>query len=423
VAATPAEDRDVAPLPPWLWLWYGYAALHAPVILEDIRDHVGQLTGDGLTDGLTETPSFLPIQLMAAAYLVPSFIFLAGLLAVLLPGARTWVVERRWRLRPSSSPAMRELAAFVARRAPGVAVTANLLRSDRIARVYPAGWRHPRIAVFAPMVTLWRSADPADRALAEAALRHELGHVRTGDHLIVGLGGPLVFLLKVWAVAFVCLAAAPLAVFALEPRRMTVILLGQLVLLLAQPAHVLLLPVVGLWLAELGADRYAADTGDTAVLTAPPAGPARRWLNPRVYADLLAHPPHALRRRMSVRNAPLWPLLVAFPLATVAELALTLVAAVPAWRLVGLSWPQTSAQAAVSIRSFLLDRLGFWLASALLVALWPWLARWWVRLCTGLPSTAPRPVARTFVAAAIPPAALAVVALLAGMTHPGPFGG
>jgi len=333
---------DVAPLPPWLWLWYGYAALHVPAILTDIRDHAGQLT---------EAPTFGPVQLTAAAHVLPDFIYLAGLIAVLLPGARTWFVERRWRARASSSPAVRELAVFVAQHAPGVAVTANLERSDRVAGVYPAGWRRTRIAVFAPMVTLWRS----DRASADAALRYELGHVRAGDQLMLGLGSPLVFMLKVWAAIFGCLAAATVAV---QPQRATV-------MLLAQPARFLLLPVIGLWLAELGAGRYA--------------GP-------------LSHPPRALRRRLHRPDAPLWPLLIAFPLAVAVDLAVT---------------------AATDVtRTARLDHVALWVASALLLALWPGLARWWVRLCTGLPSTAPRPEPRLYAAAAILPAALAALVTL-----------
>jgi hypothetical protein len=188
---------------------------------------------------------------------------------------------------------------------------------------------------------------------------------------MLGLGSPLVFMLKVLAVIFGCLAAATVAV---QPQRATV-------MLLAQPAQFLLLPVIGLWLAELGADRCAA--------TAEPADSARRRFNPRRYAGLLSHPPRALRRRLSGPDAPLWPLLVAFPLAIAVDLAVT---------------DRTG-----TVR---LDHVALWVASALLLALWPWLARWWVRLCTGLSSTAPRPEPRVYAAAAILPAALAAFVAL-----------
>jgi hypothetical protein len=274
-------------------------------------------------------------------------------------------------------------------------------------------------------VALW--SDPRQHATARAILLHEVGHCSAGDHLIVGLGSPFVFLLKAWAVAFVALAAVPWAVFAFAGHETTVYLLAQVLLLLEQPATVLLLPVLGLWLAELGADRYAARAAGPAFLAAPPA---RRGVFEHGVLGLLSHPPTWLRRLLAGSS---WPLLIAYPLALLLQLAIVVPVGAAAMLLLDYSWSDLRTSVGIGVRHMLGQDIRFWLAAALLLGLWPALAGAWARLWVGRgaghsPSQAMverpdavRPSTRAHLAGAAVPALLILIALAASAVLPARF--
>lgn len=422
----PRHSGPVSSPPPWLWLWYGYLVAMLPSVAAGIRSYLDQFVGRDLPDGLTGTPSWRPIQLMAAAHLVPTLIFYLGTAAVLLPGLRGRYAEWRWALRPAGEVTrphetallLRQVTAFLAAAAPDVELRVNTRRRGSYARIYPSGWRGARIAVFPDFFKLWRT----DQAAARAALLHEVAHHRNGDRLIVGLGSPFTLLIKAWAAAYACLALAPMLVFAAAPHLTTVPLLGEVVLLLAEPAQILLLPVTALWLAELAADQYAAELGGRAALDTL-LTPARRrprrsaWLR----LEFLSHPPRELRRRIVMRpNASRSLLLTAFPLAVIVQYAATLPPAIGAWRLLGYGWGDTWRQLESATRTYLASAAPLWALLAVALAAWPRLARRWTALWARPPSrqaeAAPEPT--VYRRAFIVPAALTLTAALAGLIHP-----
>src|SRR5450755_290214 len=132
-----------------------------------------------------------------------------GLLTVLLPRWRAWMVERSFRLRHNAGefPEVDEMQAFLAKSAPRIELRANLLHSG-YAFVYPRSYRRPRLAVLGGMYALWRS----DPKTARGILLHEIEHVRQGDYLIVGYGSFFSNYLKWLLISFVVLMTANLFV-------------------------------------------------------------------------------------------------------------------------------------------------------------------------------------------------------------------
>jgi Zn-dependent protease with chaperone function len=140
-------------------------------------------------------------------------IFAAGVIATLFPQLRGRVVERR--LGPALGEAdddgavLAEMQLFVCQHDPSIRLRATT-RDDQVAEIYPVGWRAARIAVFRPLPELWRR----DREAAQAVLLHEVAHRRHGDQLVVGLGSPMVWFMRIWVPVFVVLALAPVVVYA-----------------------------------------------------------------------------------------------------------------------------------------------------------------------------------------------------------------
>lgn len=279
-AAAPTAAGPPAMLPPWPLVWLAVLAVSAPATVAAATAQVAELGPAGsFGPDLAATTSFAVLRAATLVTVLPVVVFLAGLVAVAAPQLRAAAVERRLELAAADRPVLREMAAFLDRHGAHVELRANLARPHGLARVYACGWRRARLAVFGPLVVLWRR----DRAAAEAVLLHEVAHVRTGDHLLLGLGSPFVLLVRAWAVLAVgVLAAAPLA------AGPTLGLLGvPAVLTLMAPVRLLVLPVGALWAAELAADRYVAACGYgpalRRVLDGPRArrGPLRRALDLR----------------------------------------------------------------------------------------------------------------------------------------------
>lgn len=371
-SAAPAAPQPTVAVPPWTLLWLVVFALAAPSTVAARWESYVDLTATGSWGPeLAATTSFSVLRMLTLLGFLPAAVVAAGLVAVAAPGLRAVLVERTLRLSAPHRPVLGEVTDFLRGQGSTVEVRANLARQDRLARVYAAGWRRPRLAVFGPFVALWRR----DRQAAEAVLLHELAHTRAGDHLILGLGSPFLALVRLWVLAGA--ASVPLALWVVVTQPTGVALTAQVLLLLGSVPALILLPVGALWTAELGADRYVAASGRRAALlrVLDSAPPRRRW---RSTMALLSHPPLALRRR-ALRDARTVPLLAAWPLLVLGQLAVVLSAAVPGWLLIGHAYPDIPELALSNSGRYLLDALRIWGSAALLLLGWPLLARPWTR--------------------------------------------
>lgn len=403
--------------PPWLWLWLVLYLVSLPDLVEGWRTQVAVVTGaETYYPELAGTTSLTVLRLFGIVQLLPSLALLLGVALIFLPWLRGWWVRRRFRLIVDHRQAVREMQDFVDSYAPGVLIRTNAVRSDRLARIYPTGWRSARIAVFGPLITLWRR----DQEAAKTVLLHEIAHYRNGDQLIVGLGSPFVLMVNAWLPAFVVAGLVPLAVLFAQDYPTATPLTAQVVLLVTQVPRLLLLPVVGLWLAELAADRFVVDLGGGAALSRCVAGrtPGRtRW---RLgVLGRLSHPPAALRRWACRATRPHRRdvvLLATWPLLGFGVLLIVLAGAVPAWLLLGYSWSETWTEALTNSRTFLISWIPEWVLALALITAWPALSRLWTWLCTRQPLAPPTSPVTTYATAAVIPAIL----LAGGLALTGP---
>ncbi len=396
-------------MPPWLWLWLvGDLAVLIPAEAGNERHQIALYTGHGeIAPQVTAGMPYTLLLLFTILSGLTCAIFAAGVIATVFPHLRGRQVERR--LGPAPAEAdddgamLAEMQLFVGQHDPSIRLRATA-RDDQMARIYPVGWRTARIAVFRPLYELWRR----DREAAQAILRHEVVHRRHGDQLVVGLGSPLIWLMRIWVPAFAVLALAPVMVYAaLGGGLLTQAVAGQGALQLLKPAGLLILPVTALWLAELDADLVTARVlGTEPVRLALEATGGTRLLG------LLSRPPRRMRLRYAAsRPAGTFALLAAWPAALVAQLLVIIAGAAIAYLLISQSLPDTGRDLLAGTRQFLLSNQILIITAIILLLLWPLLARPWDRLWSGWPGPDERQPWRPYLAAAVLPVALLALSL------------
>ncbi|WP_432863432.1 M48 family metalloprotease [Microbispora rosea] len=361
-------------LPPWLW-FYLIACLPVgvPGLIGDwIRqatDYWGLMTDSPV--GVARTAGIV-LGVASITQLFPVLVLLGAMASLLLPASRGRRVERRHDLRVSDNPVIEEIAAFVRRQDPSIAI--RFSESTRmLARVYPVGWRKARIAVFLPLTVLWR----ADRGAAEAVLLHEIAHRRQRDQHVVGLASPFTWLVRVWGPIFVLAGLLPITLYATFEGAAGRLLIGQLLVLAVAVPRMLLMPVMALWLAELSADRLAVrERGADALIRALDRERALPRGRLRRAGGLLTHPPIGLRRKVAEgRFHGLTGLAVAWPATLVVRLVLVSAVALPAFMLIGEDAGAAIAHVFQSIADGLaFDRL-ILAGSTVLLVVWPWIVR------------------------------------------------
>lgn len=363
--------------PPWLLVWALIYLWALPARWERLQFDWDGVRGAGDYESLTGIDGYWLVRAISAATVTVSLVVFAGFVAFACARPRGRWVERRYRLieRPASTGALEEIALLVSRSGTGVALRTNLVRTDLSAMTYPRRFRQPALAIFGGFVRLWR----ADRVAAEAVLAHELGHVRSGDYVVAGIGSPFVNAVRVALPVFVGLNLLPIAVRG--DRGLTAGTASQAVL---NGVFVLLLPIGALWLLELNADRAAVVAGRREGLRRALQSdrrPSRWWVQ---LQRAVSHPPAALRRAMATRwGAPKAEIafLVAFPLLYLAQLL----------PLVGLSMRSATAAgySAADAWALVSDLSASWLGRvaprialmAALLAAWPYVAPRLAALC------------------------------------------
>ena len=373
------EPRQL--MPPWLWVWLiSDVALLIPAEISDVRYQIAEYTGHGdvspqLTAGVPYKLLFLFALLAALTYAILAL----GAIAAVFPHIRGRWVESRHRLAGSNDAVIAEMQRFVSQYDPAIQLRVGV-SNRQAARIYPVGWRTARIAVFLPLSRLWNR----DRRAAEAILLHEIAHRRHGDQFIVGLGSPFTWLLRIWVPAFLVLGLVPILVYAvLGGGKLAQAVGGQGGLQLVQPAVLLILPVMALWLAELNADSFTSQiAGSQALRDALLAMTSSRGASfvARSLA-LLSHPPRRLRLRLAeARQAGTAVLLAAWPAALIAQLAVVIVGALIAYLLISTPFHDTGVNLLAGTRLFLVNNRILTIAALALVLLWPVLAWPWDRL-------------------------------------------
>jgi hypothetical protein len=399
-----SPSSSTRPLPPWLWFWLILYLLTIPTQLALIQPRLADLFSATPLPGETLIPWLWILRLLNLVELFPVIVVFGGVLLIFLPAVRGRLVEGWFSLKKPPEGAIPEIRTFIAQKAPGLEVRVNLLRSDMPALIYPLGYDRFAIGVFGSLLKLWRSDPEAARTI----LMHEIGHYRQGDALVQGVGVFFGEYLRRWPLILGILAIAPIflvwmmenlqALFGMlasaGPLGLVVGLAGVLFRfytilvpgitwillgLLLWTASVLVLPLAGVWMAELSADRFALESRASA------AGLQRaldrfqpRKRSWRWFVWRMSHPPVSLRRWLAQRSTSaisLVVLLVIFPLAVLVRGLL-----LAAWAMTG--YLTTGAEAFVILRAvgenfliFLSLSFPIWLVMAVVIVVWPLAAR------------------------------------------------
>jgi hypothetical protein len=408
------SGSDNAGAPPWLWLWAAQFVIHLPWLFGDwiyILDHFNRFRAQ--TAVLQQIdPGFHQLDVLwypsVLLDFLPSLALLIGIVSVVLPQIRARHVRNRFRLGPLPDhiPEVAEITAFIRPSAPKLEIVGNLLRAAPLAFVFVDNHRQASIAITGGLVRLWA----ADRKAAEAVLLHEIAHYRRGDARIIGVGTAFEYLVKFAFLAFFALYIVP-----------TLVILGdqfvrarQEFLALGMPPHdvwryqilsalefavlglvvplltyvvwfgsFLIVPLAGIWSAELNADRMASQGPESGNAIARGLRQATgrpswwRWALFRLY-----HPPAWLRTWL-LRRSRYWStvlLVMVFPAGCLLEAGMnhtraSFMAFVGGSAEIAPALPQSLAIA----RPYLVEMLLFWLPVAGAILLWPWAVQHWER--------------------------------------------
>jgi hypothetical protein len=421
--------------PPWLWFWIVLFLTSVPdlwsALLEGSRQFIA-LERDGLARLRALDAGYGRFDILRVAGVVVDWlgpaIVVAGVAVAMCPWLRRYYVERRYGVRDPSSapPGFAAIRDFIERNAPGTIVTVNLLRRET-AFVYPLGYRRAAIAVCGGLYKLWQT----DRPAAEAVLLHEMAHCRRGDFLVLGTGSPISSGLKYVFLFYLIFLALPqlmvsiadaislrARLLALEQPVVSVggsvdmagavsrhyreqawgHISGQLVMLASaslQFVRFLVLPLAGIWAAELNADHFVVvQQGSSAAIQRGLGSLSRSGWWWRWPLNAVTHPPRWLRRlSMRFRTLGLLNLVAILLIAYFVRLAV-----MHAWAsisylfVLGFTTEQIASATLDNTRQYLAALFPVWLAMAALVAVWPWVFKPWEALFVN--ETSPRRVSR-----------------------------
>ena len=330
----------------------------------DQIDRLRTVSWPSIRDGTVADGPAVLVRISAAADASLTVIWIAALAAVLLPHVRERLINVRYRLSPAD-PDFRARLAAAAGRDIDVPIALNAAGSNESAITYPRGWR-PQIGVFAPIVVGLR-ADPERSGFI---VRHELAHARAGDHLLGGTTGPLRPIARYTFPVLLAVVALTIVFPGSYSESRAASIVNAVNSFVAVSAL-----IVALWLAELEADRYAAEEGPT---------PRELFDHRQGWRRLLTHPPSALRR-LALRAWQSTPtsaaILLLYPLTVVVRWLIALAAGIVSLALIpntttSDAWDLIGDNALWAARRSAGDMIVF---GALLIA-WPWVGALWRRL-------------------------------------------
>jgi Zn-dependent protease with chaperone function len=409
--------------PAWLWFWLGVYIVSLPKLINYLiylfQDSINQYYTWSTEVGGEN--SFFELLRVINFYEIAAYVIvLVGIISIFFPKVRGKIVENKYKLvKKDENPAIQEITAFVRQYVPQIQVKANVLRTDLFAITYPLGFRKPALGIFGKTVKLWRS----DRKSAEAILLHEISHIRQGDTLVLGAGSLFETAISYWVWIFLLLVFIPIVFYTggtiISLPSQTILFLSNGFLSciseLLTTFGVFLLPLAGVWVSELLADRLATEelkSNETMLNAMDLLSEEKDWQWKEKIRAGATHPPTSLRRYF-VKHTQSWQvtllLVVSFPLTYFVRLLVNLGTLLPSL-LTGVD--DFFHQANLVFNVWAESALPIFIAMTLWLLLWNRLEPWWGKIFNSSENSSCHAKSKLLVFSAIVPL---VAALCAGI--------
>jgi Zn-dependent protease with chaperone function len=434
-----SENEKCQTLPPWLWIWFVLYVYAIPALIGRFKENYSDIFF--FTDPIYSEISHVPYLFLLPNIpeIIPPLILLFGVLTVAFPQVRKSRIEKKYKLSEdySRTPAVVEIEEFIKAHAPEIKIKANPLYLTETVFIYPLGYRKTGIAILGKLIKSWRS----DRSSTEAMLLHEIGHYRNGDALILGAGSFFEFVVKnsfiitalflliptilifidiaitsvyeMFKIAYYSVSimeimgnsSLEIGTYVLESSVpilssliiQLILIIPETILLLLllffQTASVFILPVAGIWAAELNADRFMATSQANSIdnsLKIIGELKTEKSLK-QLFRSQITHPPKALRYWMAAHSNEKKSVLLfifLYPAAYLFQLLILILNALSSYTASYLSGLHTIPEILETMRHNIIlymDARSFiWLFLSIIVITWPFIAIHWVRFFAGL---------------------------------------
>lgn len=419
-------------LPPWLWIWLISFVYSIPSLIGKLNRNFSSLPPPVFIYSYTTFVSYL-FLLPKISEAVLCLILFLGVLTVAFPQVRKSYIEKKYNLSEDYPriPAVVEIEEFLETHAPNIKIKANLLFQSETVFTYPVGYRTTGIAIFGKLIKSWR----VDRSATEAILLHQIGHQRNGDSLIFGISvffGLAAKYLKIMtvllfssiALVFVitcvtCLcevfktlydavsvtnlmnsSASEVASYILESSlsivysqitQLILLILEIMILLLllfSQAASIFALPIIGIWAAELNADRFMATSKSNSMDNSLKVIAKLRNITSLKQWSLsqIIRPPNSLRQWMTIhsheKKSVLFYLFL-YPMGYIFQLIMTFLYIVLSYIIYHLSGSQVILEISERI-SDIYSMMYLCISLSVVYLLWPFISVYWVKFFSGV---------------------------------------
>lgn len=397
-------------LPPWLWCWLILYIL-------SLRSQI--FYWKSFWDSFSSFERIIE----SIPELVPSLALFIGVVLIFFPKIRGIWLEYKFKLEdfetgfsklPVEDDKEYALKAkeFLRPYTSDLQIKVNFNIFNKAPLIYASGYRKTSIALFSYVLDLWDS----DEKTAKAVLLHELGHYRDGDARVLGAGNFLevsirssLIIILLFLVPFILSIAGqeytfiksmigPEASFVnifvngnffssqlvnYELKKILTIyvpfILSITLMLLVNVISTLFMPIVGIWCAELNADRFMADASadsdaaEKALNEISEKSHINSWL-----LSLIFHPPKWLRKHM-IKNCKLAitniVLLLIYPLADLFQVFIYQL------RSLFMYMGTDTFNSYEYLKSLASYRFPIY---AVLILVWPFISVYWVKFFSGV---------------------------------------